>query len=269
MSTSTEHLIDTAKKAANAATDFLVGKYHEIHTEGKHLNVEVKTSQMDLVTEIDRQSQAIIVDVIQQQFPDHRFLAEEEGADTLGDPNCPYQWIIDPLDGTTNFIHGKRNFGSIIAVRNGDDLTAGAMHLPLLDQWFWGGKDAGSYYNGDTVKLRDTGGLAKAVLNCNLIHRAKDIDGTLHVTLPPCRSIENYGCAAEELGEILMGHTDGVFFDGIPQWDIAAGFLLVEEAGGRMAFTLESDSPRSHTAKSAAATDSVFDELWEWVQHQM
>jgi myo-inositol-1(or 4)-monophosphatase len=143
------------------------------------------------------------------------------------------------------------------------------MHMPLLNQWFWGGKGAGAYFNGDTVKLRDTGSMQDAILNCNLIHRGKEIDGVLHVTLPRCRSIENYGCAAEELGEILMGHTDGVFFDGIRLWDIATGFLLIEEAGGTMAYEAQEPGNPKGGYTCAASTAGIFDELWEWVQTKM
>lgn len=266
---STEQLIDVAREAAEVATSFLVEQYHEIHTEGKALSVEEKTSNFDLVTAIDSQSQALIIETIQKHFPDHRFLAEEAGADDIGDPDCPYEWIVDPLDGTTCFVHGKTNFGSIVTVRNGEQLTAGAMHIPMLDQWFWGGKGAGAYYNGDTVNLRKTGSLSQAVLNCNLIHRAKEIDGALRITVPPCRSIENYGSAVQELGEILMGHTDGVFFEGIPLWDIACGFLLIEEAGGSIRFEkVEPDNRRSGNI-CAASTAEIFDDLWEWVTTKM
>lgn len=266
---STEKLIEVAKEAAKVATDFLVEQYHRIHTKGEVLYVEQKTSDMDLVTEIDRQAQKIIVEAIQKHFPDHRFLAEEDGAEDLGDSKCPYEWIIDPLDGTTNFIHGKRNFGTIITVRKHDHLLAGAMYLPFLDQWFWGGRECGAYYNGKSIKLRETGSLSQAVLHCNLIHRAKDIDGTLHVTVPHCRSIENYGCAAEEMGEVLMGHTDGVFFERISLWDIACGFLLIEEAGGRMQYEYTDPNDARSGLICAASTAPIFDELWEWTTTRM
>ena len=266
---SIDQLIAVAREATAVGSGILEREYEAIHQNGKALDITEKTSAIDLVTAIDSQAQVAVVEAIAQHFPEHRFIAEEKGAEDLGNPESPYEWIIDPLDGTTNFIHGKHSFGTIVAVQKDGQLLAGAMHLPLLNQWFWGGRDAGAFFNGDTVQLRKTGSMRDAILNCNLIHRTKDIDGVLHVTLPPCRSIENYGCAAEELGEILMGHTDGVFFDGIRLWDIAVGFLLVEEAGGKMAYEAQEPGNPKGGYTCAASTADIFDELWEWTQTKM
>ncbi|MDP7477303.1 MAG: inositol monophosphatase [Candidatus Peribacteraceae bacterium] len=266
---SIDQLIAVSREVAEIGSGILEYEYDAINRGNKKLDVSIKSSAIDLVTEIDGRTQEAIVAGIQKHFPDHRFIGEEEGAEDLGDPSSPYEWIIDPLDGTTNFIHGKHSFGSIIAVQKDGVLIAGAMHLPLLDQWYWGGKGAGAYYNGDTIKLRETESLQGAILNCNLIHRAKEVDGVLTVTLPSCRSIENTGCAAEELGEILMGHTDGVFFDGIRLWDIAAGFLLVEEAGGKMAYEAQEPGNPKGGYTCAASTAQIFDDLWAWTTTKM
>lgn len=262
---SIDHLIEVSKQAVEVGADILVEQYAKAHHGEGKLEITTKASAIDLVTQVDGMAQAAIIDVIQKQFPDHRYIAEEAGAENLGDPSSPYEWIIDPLDGTVNFVHGRISFGPMVALQKDGQLLAGAMHLPLLDQWFYGGRGAGAYYNDDIVKLRSTKNLTDAVLNCNLIHRAKEIDGTLYVSVPPCGSIENYGCAAEELGEILMGHTDGVFFDGIPLWDIAVGFLLIEEAGGKMRY--EKKPEGGHIA--VGCTAAIFDELWEWCTEKM
>ena len=266
---SIDQLIEIAREAATVGTDILVREYEEIHIQGKTLDVSEKTSAIDLLTEVDGKTQEAVVAAIQKHFPDHRFIGDEDGAEDLGDPNSPYEWIIDPLDGTTNFIHGRESFGTIIAVQKDGEILAGAMHIPLLKQWFWGGKGAGAFYNGDPVKLRKTGALKNAILNSNLIHRGKIIDGEIHVTLPRCRSVHNYGSALEELGEILRGNTDGVFFDGIRLWDIAVGFLLIQEAGGKMEYIAqEPDNPKGGYL-CAASTADIFDELWDWTQTKM
>ncbi len=265
----TAKLIEVARQAAKAATDILTGEYHAIRSGKTSLKISTKSSAIDLVTDLDRRAQNIIIQEIQKHFPDHRFLAEEEGADALGDGESPYQWIIDPLDGTVNFIHGKAGFGSIVAVQKNGEILAGAMHLPLLNQWYWGGRGEGAFANGSPVKLRPTRDLKDAILCCNVIHRARESKGVLRVTVPPCGSVENYGCAAEEIGEILMGHTDGIFFEGIRLWDIAAGFLLLHEAGGKMRYEpLEPGNPRGGY-RAAASTAPIFDELWEWVETKM
>ena len=262
-------MITVAREAAKVGTDILTREYTEIHTGGKTLDVAEKTSAIDLITEVDGMTQEAVVSAIQKHFPDHRFIGEEDGAEELGDPNSPYEWIIDPLDGTTNFIHGRESFGTIIAVQKDGELLAGAMHIPLLNQWYWGGKDAGAFYNGEPVKLRKTGAMKHAILNTNLIHRGKDIDGVIHVSLPPCRSVHNYGSALEELGEILRGHTDGVFFDGIRLWDIAVGFLLIQEAGGKIKYSAKEPGNPKGGYICAASTADIFDELWEWTTSKM
>jgi len=266
---SIQQLIDVAKSATAVGSDILKKEYEAVHHGSKKLDITTKSSVIDLVTEVDSKTQKAVIESIQNHFPEHRYIAEEAGAETLGHRSSPYEWIIDPLDGTTNFIHGKHSFGTIIAVQKNGTLLAGAMHLPLLDQWYFGGVGAGAYFNDETIVLRKTGTLQDAVLNCNLIHRTKEIDGILHVTLPPCRSIENYGCAAEELGEILMGHTDGVFFDGIRLWDIATGFLLIQEAGGKMAYEAQEPNNPKGGYTCAASTAEIFDDLWEWTTSKM
>jgi len=264
-----DQLISVAREAATVGTDILVREYEDIHIKGKTLDVTEKTSAIDLVTEVDLKTQKAVVEAIAKHFPDHRYIGEEDGAEDLGDPDSPYEWIIDPLDGTTNFIHGRQSFGTIIAVQKDGELLAGAMHIPLLNQWYWGGKGAGAFFNGDAIKLRQTGPLKNAILNSNLTHRAKEIDGILHVTIPECRSVHNYGSALEELGEVLMGHTDGVFFDGIRLWDIAVGFLLIEEAGGRMAYEAKEPGNPKGGYICAASTADIFDELWDWTTTKM
>ena len=264
-----DQLIAVAREATAAGTTVLTEEYEAVKSGKKSLDISVKTTHIDLVTEVDAKAQNAVIECIQKHFPDHRFIAEEEGADHLGDPESPYEWIIDPLDGTTSFIHGKRSFGTIIAVQKEDELLAGAMHLPLLDQWYWGGRGAGAFVNGDTVKLRETRDMKDAVICCDLIHRAKEIDGVLHVSIPNCASIENTGCAADEIGEVLQGHTDGVFWHGIPLWDFAAGFLLIQEAGGEIAYEAKVPGNPRAGYRCAASTAPIFDDLWEWVTTKM
>ena len=267
--TDTAALVGLAREAAASGADVLSRAFSAIRDGSEKLSVRQKTSPIDLVTDIDGRAQETIIAVIQSRFPDHRFLAEEEGADALGDPKCPYRWIIDPLDGTTNFIHGKEIFGSIVAVEKDGKLLAGAMNLPLLRHEYWGGKGTGAFFNGNPVKLRATRNLNDALLSCNLRHRAKEQDGTLIVTVPPCGWIENCGCAAEELGAVLRGNNDGVFFDGVRIWDVATGFLMMEEAGGKVRYRFKDPDDHRSGLICAASTAPIFEELWEWVEEKM
>ncbi len=262
-------LLEVCKEANAIASSYLVEQYHNF-VGGQDIGIETKASPTDYVSEIDKQSQKRVIETIRKHFPDHRFIAEEEGAENIGDPNSPYEWIIDPLDGTLNFIHKRENFGSVVAVQKDGELLAGSMEMPLLNQAFYGGKGLGAFYNDEPVKLRETKGMTDAVLHCNTMRRAvKGDDGVYRATMPYCASIENTGCAVQEIGEMLRGKTDGAFFLGIRLWDIATGFLLVQEGGGMM--KMEPLEPNNaHTGyRCACSTAPIFDELWEWVTTKM
>lgn len=263
-----ETLLDVANEAALKAADLLVDKHHAVF--GAHstdwLEIGTKSSSTDFVTEADEMAQEAIISIIRDRFPEHRFIAEEAGADDLGDPSSPYEWIIDPLDGTTNFIHGKENFGTIVTVQKDGVLQAGVMYMPLLKQLYQGARGKGATINGKKVMLRKTKSMNDAVLSSNIMRRAKEgDDGAWYVSMPFCGSVENYGCAIQELGEILLGQNDGAFFNGIRLWDVSAGCLMIEEAGGKYRYEhLEPENPRSGLL-IVASTDTIFDELCDFV----
>ena len=290
-------LLKTATAAAKAAGDFLTQEHKKYFVQkSEELQTFTKSSSIDLVTEVDRKAQEIVISMIQDRFPDHRFIAEEEGADTLGSPDSPYEWIIDPLDGTTNFIHGKYNFGTIIAVQMAAEvilstdegrlprrLQAGCMWMPLQDCLYQAARGNGATVNGETIKLRTTKNLSDAVLSCNVIHRAipaseigtekaasrqsfpKDSNEDLYISVPRCGSLENYGCAADELGAIAQGWNDGVFWRGIRLWDIAAGCLIIEEAGGKYRYEFMTEGDVRSGLLCVVSTEPIFDELCEFV----
>lgn len=263
-----ETLLAVATEAAQKGADLLADKHHEVfgpHATGS-LDIGTKSSSTDFVTEADKMVQDTIISIIQNHFPNHRFIAEEEGADNLGKPESLYEWIIDPLDGTTNFIHGKENFGSIVAVRKDGMLQAGVMNMPLLNQLYQGARGKGATINGRPVTLRKTENMQDAILASNIMRRAEEAEnGAWYVSMPFCASLENYGCAAQELGEILLGQNDGSFFRGIRLWDIAAGCLMLEEAGGKYRYEhLEPGNERSGLL-AVASTEPIFDELCTFV----
>jgi len=195
-----------------------------------------------------------------------RILGEEGGTDHLGDPASPFRWIIDPLDGTTNFIHGKPNYGTIIALQENDKTILGVMILHEDKETYTAIRGEGCFLNGKRCSLRKTAGMHDAVLACNIAHRAHTTpDGLRVVPIPLCASIENYGNAIEEFAVVLKGWNDGVFFNGPKLWDVAAGCLMVEEAGGRSKTALKDpDDPRSGVL-CAATTNEIFEEVEEFV----
>ncbi|PIQ76026.1 hypothetical protein COU78_03630 [Candidatus Peregrinibacteria bacterium CG10_big_fil_rev_8_21_14_0_10_49_24] len=261
-------LLETATQAAKKGADLLVAKHKDVFGENAtgSLHVDTKSSATDFVTEADSNSQDAIIAVIQNKFPEHRYIAEEEGADTLGNPDSPYEWIIDPLDGTTNFIHGKENFGTIIAVQKNGELLAGVIWMPLLHLLYQGAKGGAVTVNGKKAVLRNTGGMNDAVLSTNIMRRAKEgKDGAWYCSMPYCGSVENYGNAAQEMGEIILGQNDGAFFRGIRLWDVAAGCLMVKEMGGKYRYEhLEPGNNRSGLL-CVASTEKIFDELCDFI----
>jgi len=254
--------LQMAIEATKAASHALLEHYQQMHHADRDEHVRMKGSALDLVTDADTAAQKAAVDVLHGHFPDHRFITEEEGTDTLGDPESPYVWIIDPLDGTTCFVHGRTNFGTMIALQYNGQTELGVMDMPLRELFFVGQRGHGVTCNGNSLTLRKTKNMSDAVLCCNTIRRArKGTDGVLRIAMPACASIENYGSAVEEFAEILLGHNDGAFFDGIRLWDIAAGCFMLEELGGRYeAMFQEVGNPRSGMLV-AASTLPIFDEL--------
>lgn len=259
-------LLETAEAAADAAASLLREEFERMRAAGGRVDVRWKSSPMDPVTACDIAAQKRIVDIIAQRFPTHRILAEEEGLDTFGDSESPYLWVVDPLDGTNNFIRGKEGFGTIVAVMNGDEILAGCMVLPMLGQRFTATKGEGAFVNGRPVRLRDTAGMTNAILCSNITRRARpDASGVLQVNMPRCTSMENYGCAAQAIGDVLLGGNDGVFFNGLRIWDIAAGFLMITEAGGRCRYEwTEPGNPRGGVL-CVGATSAIFDDLCSFV----
>jgi fructose-1,6-bisphosphatase/inositol monophosphatase family enzyme len=248
--------LSIATDAAHAAGEVLNKRFRT------KLTVKMKSSPRDLVTEVDELCQEAIIATIRKHFPTHRFIAEETGADALGDTESHYAWIIDPLDGTKNFIRGKPDFALNIALEENGTIVLGLMHYPLKGVTMSGVKGKGAFINGSPVKLRNTESMVDAILSTNIRLRAGQCTReVLHVAVPSCSSVHNYGCAAEELGAVLQGENDGVFYEHVGLWDVAAGCLMIKEAGGKAEIRKEEDgNPRSKVS-CVACTKAIFDEL--------
>ncbi len=257
--------MQTAVAAAKAAGELLVEKHTVMHQAGASLHVREKGSALDLVTDADKASQELIVQMINRQYPDHRFLCEED-MDALGDPSSPYMWIVDPLDGTTCFVHGRDNFGVIIALQENGTTILGVMYMPMRKQIFIAERGKGVACNGKPVRLRQTRDLSDAILCSNTIRRARTgTDGVRRISTPPCASLENYGSAIEEFALMLLGHNDGAFFDGIRMWDVTAGCMMMEEAGGCSRIELQERDNLRGGLLVVSSTQPIFDELKSYV----
>lgn len=186
----------------------------------------------DFVTRVDRESEDAVIAEIRGTHPDHGFLAEE----SLRDKKGGYRWIIDPLDGTTNYIHGYPAFAVSVALELDGELLAGAVLDPLRDELFTASKGGGAFLNGSPVTVSSFGGLGHALISTGFPFRSKErLDDYLKAfkrIFLKVSGIRRAGAAALDLVHLASGRCDGFFELGLSPWDVAAGALMITEAGG-------------------------------------
>jgi len=191
-------------------------------------------SRNDLVTAADRASEAAILAEIEGRFPDHAVLAEESGW-TRRSGDRP-TWIVDPLDGTTNFVHGVPQFAISVAVAAADRVECGVILDPVKDDLFRAARGRGATWNGRPCRVARRDGLEGALLATGFPFKAHELlDPYLEIfreAFLRCKAIRRPGAAALDLAYTAAGLFDGFFEFRLSPWDVAAGALLVEEAGG-------------------------------------
>jgi myo-inositol-1(or 4)-monophosphatase len=186
----------------------------------------------DFVSEVDRRAEQEIIRVIRKAHPDHAILAEESG--THGDSDSV--WIIDPLDGTTNFLHGFPQFAVSIALRHKERLEAAVVYDPLRDELFTAVRGAGAQLNGRRIRVSKAKALEGALLGTGFPFRDQTYVsaylGMFKALLPRTAGIRRAGSAALDLAYVAAGRLDGFWEIGLKPWDMAGGILLIQEAGG-------------------------------------
>ncbi len=191
-----------------------------------------KKSKNDFVTEVDRMAEQEIISVIKYAYPDHGIVAEESG-ETKGNN---YTWIIDPLDGTTNYLHGYPQYAVSIALKNKRKTEVGVVYDPLRDELFTAEKGGGAMLNNRRIRVSKQTDLSTALLGTGFPFKyPQHLDTYLHMfkTLTPMTAgIRRAGSAALDLAYLSAGRLDGFWEIGLKEWDMAAGILLVQEAGG-------------------------------------
>ena len=216
-----------------------VGQYIKSHVEGSY-KIEEKSSMFDLVTDIDRKAEELIRRKIKEFNPTHKIIGEEGigKGDKLSilDDHHGYVWIVDPIDGTLNFIHRLHGFTVSIALMYRKEIILGVVYDPCLDEIFWAEKGKGSYRNNNRLTVSEIGDISKGMLSTGFpsdIHgaRAKVMEGISRFS-PICSNIRSYGSAVLHLAYVASGRLEGFWEYGLNVWDIAAGYLLVVEAGG-------------------------------------
>lgn len=210
----------------------------------------------DFVTKVDRRSEAAIIQTVRESFPDHTFLAEE----TLKEPPGGYRWIIDPLDGTTNYIHGFPAFCVSIALENDGRLILGVVFDPLRDELFHAVQGGGAYLNNRRIRVSSGRSVSEALVATGFPFRKKDsLDQYLTLfrgVFSRVSDIRRAGSAALDLSYVACGRLDGFFERGLGPWDIAAGSLLIAEAGGVISY-MDGGTGFLYSGEVVAGNDSV------------
>lgn len=222
-------ILNVAVDAAKEAGDFLkqnLGKVRLIQRkEGQERN---------LVTEIDRGSEAIIIGHIQRRFPSHDILAEESGTEHA--QQSDYRWVIDPLDGTTNFTHGFPVFCVSIGIEHKGALVAGVIYDPNLDELFTAERGGGAFLNGKRMHVSSIPSLDRGLLVTGFPYNITEnpdhaVEHFINF-LMSSQAVRRMGSAAIDLAYVAAGRYEGFWEVALNPWDMAAGVVLVEEAGG-------------------------------------
>ena len=224
----TSTLLETAVEASRKAGDLLKDNF------GKSIRVDYK-GRINLVTELDFRSESLILRIIRERFPEHDILTEESRIPQRG---AAYRWIIDPLDGTTSYAHGYPFFAVSIGVEVNGKSALGVVYNPLLDELFHAVSGGGSFLNGKTIHVSETSELDRSLLSTGFPYNIRDYSGknldNFNRAVMNSQGIRRDGSAALDLCHVASGRNDGFWERGLLPWDVAAGSLLVTEAGGRV-----------------------------------
>lgn len=239
-----EVLYEATREAGKIISDYFQGSFTVDNKEGIN----------NLVTEVDKHSEKRIIEIIRKHYPTHSIISEEVG-EMIQD--SPYQWIIDPIDGTVNFAHGIPLCCVSIGLKHNDDLILGAVYNPMMHEFFFAEKGKGAFLNDKPISVSTKSDFRKACLVTGFPYKWPD--SKEH----PIRVFERFileglpvrrlGSAAIDLCWVACGRFDGFWEYNLSSWDVAAGYLIVQEAGGRIT-NFEGD-PYSVFDKETLATN--------------
>jgi len=214
----------------------------------------------DLVTEADRASEKLVVERLHSYFPSHSVLGEEGG---MRDNSSEYCWYVDPLDGTTNFAHGYPAFNVTIGLERSGEMIAGVIFDPIRQEMFTAELGGGAFLNGRRIHASKTRTLDSALLATGFPSRKRHENINVHFfhqVAMTTHGVRRSGSAAIDLAYVACGRLDGFWEFGLNPWDMAAGLLLIREAGGRC--TGMSGEPATLSGPNIAVTNSlIHDEL--------
>ncbi len=222
-------MLNIGIRAARAAGNAITRNMDRVDT----LQIDRK-GRNDYVSDVDRAAESEIVNVLQKAYKDHAILAEESGL--IGNKDAEYRWIVDPLDGTTNFIHGYPYFSVSIALMHKQRIDQAVVYNPVSQDLFTASRGDGAWLNNKRIRVSKTNHLEAALLGTGFPYRpGQDLDfyqRTMRHYTEKSGGIRRAGSAALDLAAVAAGRLDGVWLYGLNAWDVAAGALLVREAGG-------------------------------------
>src|SRR5438270_2524979 len=219
------HYLDAAVEAARAAGDLLLQNY----SLPRRVNV---AEAHDIKLQIDVEAQALITDLLLKEFPNHALYGEEG---IVGDQSSDHQWVVDPLDGTVNYFYGIPHFCVSIALRFKGEIIVGVIYDPIREEIWTAQKGAEPTLNGKPFRVSERADLAEAVISVGLSKTGVTIDAGLPLLqqmVHRARKCRLMGSAALDMAYVACGRFDAYIEQGISLWDIAAGWILVETAGG-------------------------------------
>ena len=222
--------------AAQKASKRLLRDFAEV----EQLQVSIK-GPSDFVSQADIRAEQTLKEELNKARPGYAFLMEESGAS--GSDNWSWRWVVDPLDGTTNFLHGMPHWAISIALERrlpdgGSEIAAGLIYAPAVDEMFWAEKGSGAFVNERRLRVSARRELSEAVFATGIpfgavsAQRRYAFSRTLAGLMPHVAGIRRFGAAALDLAWVAAGRFDGYWELGIKPWDVAAGMILVREAGG-------------------------------------
>lgn len=227
----------------------------------KRVTYQLK-GEFDLVTEADRASEQLVVERLRSHFPGHSIVAEEGGGQ---DTPSEYRWYVDPLDGTTNFFHGFPMFNVTLALERAGELVAGCIYDPLRDEMFAAERGGGAWLNGSRIRVSKLPRLEEALVATGFPSRKRHLNVNVHFFYQMSmlsQGARRAGSAALDLAYVACGRFEAYWEFGLKPWDMAAGVLLVAEAGGKVS-DMRGGPVDVHGAHVLADNGLVHDEVLE------
>ena len=252
-------IINIMTKAAYKAGNILIKDFREVE------NLQVsKKGVGDFVTSADLNSEKTIIKILEKSYPQIKIISEETNSDTSLDEH-EKKWIIDPLDGTLNFLHGLPHFAISIALMVKNEIISGVVYDPIKDELFWAEKGVGAYINDKRIRVSSRNQLKNALVSTGIPWKGmenshKNYLKILENIMKSSSGIRRYGAAALDLAYVAAGRYDAFWEFNLKTWDIAAGSLLVKEAGGSVG-SINKNENYLYTGNIYACNNNLVDEL--------